>query len=197
MENQRIVGYVRDIGAILDELPIGDIERACEVILAAKSENRVIFLAGNGGSAATATHLACDMAKGPTGAGMLRLKAISLTDGIPALTAWSNDLSYSDALANQLSTLASPGDVLMAISTSGNSPNLVAAATAARRAGLAIIALTGASGGYLRDLVDVCVRVPSDRCEYVEDVHLLLGHLICDALRGALVSELTFGLSRR
>ena len=113
---------------------------------------------------------------------------VSLTDNVPLLTAWANDSGYEHVFSEQLTPLARPGDLLVAISASGNSPNVVAAIDAAQSCGMAVVGLTGRSGGRLAHLADVVVNVPSDRIEIVEDAHLVVVHSLCVAVRERLAS---------
>jgi D-sedoheptulose 7-phosphate isomerase len=110
---------------------------------------------------------------------------------VPLLTAWANDSGYERVFSEQLIALGRPGDLLVAISASGNSPNVVAAIEAARSCGMAIVGLTGRSGGHLAHKVDVVVNVPSDRIEVVEDAHLVVAHSLCVAVRERLASDET------
>ena len=148
-----------------------------------------VFVLGNGGSAATASHLACDLAKGTRDGGLPTFKVLSLTDNIPLLTAWSNDESYECALSEQLSAFIQPNDLVLAISTSGNSPNVVGAVDLAQRTGARTVALTGRTGGRLAAVADVLVRVPSDSIEQVEDAHSAIAHTVCVALRSRIQAD--------
>jgi D-sedoheptulose 7-phosphate isomerase len=145
-----------------------------------------LFVLGNGGSASTASHFACDLAKGTLTPGAAAYRVVALTDNNALLTAWANDTSYERVFAEQLAALARPGDLVMAISTSGNSPNVLAAVQTARALGLTTIALTGADGGRLRSLADVTVTTAAGTTEQVEDLHLMMTHSLCVALRAAL-----------
>jgi D-sedoheptulose 7-phosphate isomerase len=116
---------------------------------------------------------------------------VSLTDNVPLLTAWANDSGYERVFSEQLTALARPGDLLVAISASGNSPNVAAAIDAARSCGMAVVGLTGRSGGRLAQMADIVVNVPSDRIEVVEDAHLIVAHSLCVAVRERLASSET------
>mgnify|MGYP001193226237 CR=1 FL=1 len=150
----------------------------------------LIFTAGNGGSAATASHMALDFGKStfgrPPRVEALRVRALSLADPSPVLTAWANDEGYEGVFAEQVTALARRGDAIVLLSVSGNSPNVVAAARAARSAGAAVIALTGHPGGGVRGLADLAVVVPSDDYRVVEDVHLAISHMLTGYLAEAL-----------
>jgi len=159
------------------------LELAATMLLECQARGRVVFTAGNGGSAATASHFACDLAKGTRHNGPPTFRVVALTDSLPVLTAWANDNGYDRVFAEQLQSLARPGDLLVLISASGNSPNILAAAEAARALGVTSIGLTGRSGGSLAQMVDLAVRIPSDQIEVVEDAHLVVAHSLCVAAR--------------
>ena len=129
------------------------------MLLTCQARGRVVFVIG---SAATASHFACDLSKGTRRDGPPTFHVVSLTDNVPLLTAWANDSGYDRVFSEQLTALARPGDLLVAISASGNSPNVVAAVDAARSCGMSVVGLSGRSGGRLAHLVDVLVNVPSD-----------------------------------
>src|SRR5437667_2418165 len=123
-------------------------------------QGRRIFIMGNGGSAATASHFALDLAKNTIMPGAPRVKAISLTDHVPLITACSNDTAYEYVFAEQLANMIEPGDVVIGISTSGNSPNVVNALRLAKQVGATTIGLLGAKGGKMKDIVDAYVLAP-------------------------------------
>ena len=176
---------VADVAAAID---LTDLERAAVMLLTCQARGRVVFVIGNGGSAATASHFACDLSKGTRRDGPPTFHVVSLTDNVPLLTAWANDSGYDRVFSEQLTALARPGDLLVAISASGNSPNVVAAVDAARSCGMSVVSLSGRSGGRLAHLVDVLVNVPSDTIEVVEDAHLIVAHSLCVAVRERLAS---------
>src|SRR3954452_2337159 len=151
---------VANVAAMVD---LGCLERVAVMLLNCQARGRVVFVVGNGGSAATASHFACDLGKGTRRDGPPTFHVISLTDNVPLLTAWANDSGYEHVFSEQLTALAQPGDLLVAISASGNSPNVIAAVDAARASGMGVVGLSGRSGGRLGRLVDVVVNVPSDR----------------------------------
>lgn len=162
--------------------------RVEEVLLRAWREQRLVFIAGNGGSAATASHWANDLNKGTAVPGQPRFRAVALTDSVPLMTAWANDVAYDSIFVEQLANLCRPGDLLVVISGSGNSPNIVAAARWAREHGATVVGLTGGTGGQLRGLVDHCVLAPTHRMEQIEDVHLVVAHALCVALRARIAA---------
>lgn len=181
--SERIATYLSDMQGTLGRLPIEEIERVVNVMREARAQRKRIFLFGNGGSAATASHLACDLGKGTNKHGRPRLRVIALTDNVPLISAWANDSSYEDIFAQQLQEQVEPGDIAVAISGSGNSPNVLNGVKVARSAGAITIGLTGFDGGDLKGLVDLCIIVPDNSIDQVEDVHLMLGHVIASCLR--------------
>src|ERR687883_249011 len=148
MRNE-IERYWHDLGQVACTMPVDLLESAAEVLLACHRRGGTVFVLGNGGSAATASHFVCDLAKGTRTDGLPAFRVVSVTDNVPLITAWANDTSYDRVFAEQLSALVRPGDVLVALSASGNSPNVLAATRVARQLGAATIALTGQSGGRL------------------------------------------------
>jgi D-sedoheptulose 7-phosphate isomerase len=174
--------YISGLKQVLDHLPLQSIDGIVQVIEQARDEKRQVFVIGNGGSAATASHMMNDLCKGTLGhkgdAEWPRLRVIGLTDNVPLMTAWANDADFSHVFSEPLKNLAQPGDVLIAISASGNSPNIVAAVEAAKQMGVKVIGLAGFGGGKLAKMADVSCVVPSDGYGPVEDVHMILDHII-------------------
>lgn len=178
--------YLADFQILLDQVPLESISRFIDHIEEIYLQDRTIFVIGNGGSAATASHLSCDLGKTVLGRAPLvqsRLRVISLTDNMPLITAWANDEGYEHIFAEQIRASARPGDMIIAITGSGNSPNIVKAVQAARDLGLKTIALLGFDGGQIRQLVDDYVLVPSSNYGFIEDVHMIAGHLITAYLK--------------
>ncbi len=138
---------------------------------------------GNGGSAATASHFALDLAKNTIMPGAPRLKAISLTDHVPLITAWSNDTAYEHIFAEQLANMIEPGDLVIGISTSGNSPNVINAIQLAKACKASTVGLLGAKGGKIKEMVDAYVLAPGQNIEQEEDAHLILAHVITRHMR--------------
>lgn len=176
--------YLHDLQAILDRLEPGPIAAAIATLHRARLDGRQVFVMGNGGSASTASHMVCDLGKNTRGNGWPLFKVFCLADNMALLSALSNDYGYENAFVRQLEPVVGGGDVVVAISTSGNSPNVLRAAELAHERGAQVIALTGFDSGRLAALADVLLHVPSDSIEHVEDVHLMLQHLIVNALRG-------------
>jgi mannose-1-phosphate guanylyltransferase len=184
----RIACYMQRVADLARSMDPEEIRQVSEILLAAMQEGRQVFLFGNGGSAATASHFAVDLGKGLQGPGGLRLKAHSLVDAIPTMTAWANDSDYSRIFAEQLINFVQPGDVAIAISGSGNSPNVLQGVEAAAARGALTIGLTGFQGGKLKGLVDVCIIVPSDNMQQIEDLHMVLAHVIYTEMRECLAA---------
>jgi D-sedoheptulose 7-phosphate isomerase len=163
------------------------LQTAAEALVKAYLAGHKAIFFGNGGSAADAQHLAAEFVgrylcqRGP-------LPALALNANSSSLTAIGNDFGYDQVFARQLEALALPGDVAVAISTSGNSPSIIEAAQCAHRLGLYTIGFTGASGGLLREVVDTLVAVPSDETPRVQECHILVGHALCDVVEQAILN---------
>jgi D-sedoheptulose 7-phosphate isomerase len=181
--HSRLSGYWFEVANVASAIDLDNLEAAARMLLDCQARGGIVFVVGNGGSAATASHFACDLAKGTRGGGVPTFRVVALTDNVPQLTAWANDVGYESVFAEQLVSLASPGDLLVAISVSGNSPNVIAAVEAARSLDVASIGLTGQSGGLLAPSVDRAITVPSGCIEVVEDAHSIVAHSLCVATR--------------
>lgn len=181
--------YWHELVCVMQEMPFDILVSAAELLLDCYRRGSTVFILGNGGSAATASHFACDLAKGTRTCGLPAFRVMPLSDNVPLLTAWANDTSYDRVFAEQLTTLVLPADVVITISASGNSPNVLAAARAAQQLGAVVIALTGQSGGQLYQLADLTIRIPAQLIEQVEDVHLIIAHSLCVVLRRQLYVE--------
>lgn len=158
------------------------IRRACEFIIESLRLGGGVFLIGNGGSAADAQHLAADLVGRFRIDKKIGLKALALTTDTSVLTAIANDFGFDQIFSKQVEALASPGDILIALSTSGNSENVITAARNARSRNMVVISLTGRSGGELRELSDVNIAVPSEVVSYIQQAHIAIGHTICCVL---------------
>jgi D-sedoheptulose 7-phosphate isomerase len=171
----------------LDDLSLDAVQAITNEILATYNRGGQIFVFGNGGSSATASHMACDLGKNTAVDGLPRLRIQSLTDNTALITALANDLGYDAIFAEQLHQApVRPGDLAIAISGSGNSPNVLAGIETAAAAGARTVGITGFGGGQLAPAVDVALVVASDCMEIVEDVHLMVNHAITTTVRTAL-----------
>ena len=143
-----------------------------------RDAGRHIFVCGNGGSASTASHFACDMVKGASFQREQRFRIMALTDSLPTMTAYSNDVSYECVFVEQLKNFAQPGDIVMAISGSGNSPNVLRAVEYGNSIGCKTLALTGRDGGKLGPLAQLNIQVPVPHMGRIEDAHMIVCHMI-------------------
>lgn len=174
--------YLTDLKHCLDALPLKAVEEiACRISQTLRTDHTVMVI-GNGGSAATASHMVCDFTKTvlghDTAGSRRRFRVMALADNLPTFSAWANDVGYQCVFSEQIKTWAEPGDLVIAISASGNSTNIVDAVRVARDMGAHTIGILGFEGGQVRDLVDECVVVPSDSYGQIEDVHMIVTHLI-------------------
>ena len=189
LSNSRILeiigNYITEVAATLEMLPTDNLIQIVNLIEEARLNGRRIYISGNGGSAATASHFTCDLSKGAICDGKPRMKVFSLTDSVPLLTAWANDNMYRNTFAEQIENLVERGDIVIAISGSGDSWNVLKGLEIARSKGAKTVGFTGFDGGKVKELVDVPIIVPSDNIEQVEDIHLLLTHVITACLREA------------
>jgi len=179
----RIRSYIVQLQSTLDLLPLQKISDAVSILYEARLAHRQVFIMGNGGSASTATHFVCDLAKNTRKPGWPDFRVLGLADNMALVSAYANDEGYENVFARQLESFVRSEDVVVAISTSGNSPNVLEAVKVANERGATTIAFTGFDGGELASLANINIHVPSDCIEQVEDVHLMLEHLICTVLR--------------
>ena len=163
----------------LETVDLDAVGRAIELLKEARDNNRHIFVCGNGGSASTASHFVTDMVKGASFGRGARFRILALTDSMPTITAYSNDVGYDCIFAEQLKNFATKGDVVIAISGSGNSPNVVCAVEYANSVGCKTIALTGRDGGKLGPIAYHQIRVAEPHMGRIEDGHLIALHMIC------------------
>ncbi len=177
--------YIEHLRQILARLDFSAVEKFIEILDSARRTGQTVFFVGNGGSAATASHWANDLSIGTQVKGVPCFRALSLTDNVPILTCRGNDRSYQDLFVGQLEVLFREGDVLVAISASGNSPNVLRAIEYANSHGGTTIGLSGFDGGRMGSLCQLCINVDTARGEYgpVEDVHLVLDHLVTSYLK--------------
>lgn len=184
-----IQSYLDGLCDLLRQLSVGHIEQAVDCLLEACRNGRTVYIMGNGGSAATASHMANDLSKGTMVPGAPRFRAIALTDNIPLLTAWANDTEYANIFIEQLRPLVEVDDVVIGISGSGNSENVLRAIDLARERGAKTVGWTGSDGGKLGDRVDIHVHAPNASMEMAEDVHMVLDHLMCTTIRETLRAQ--------
>ena len=182
--------YLTLLAGTLGRISRQQVWSAIEVLFEAWHSKKHVYIIGNGGSAATASHMANDLNKFTIVEGMPRFKAVSLSDNIPLMTAWANDSSYESIFSEQLLNLVESGDVVVAISTSGNSPNIIQALKVARQMKATTIGFTGDDGGMLKDLVDHCVFIPDAYIGRQEDGHMILDHMIASLLRKLITGEI-------
>lgn len=182
--------YLAQLAEVVRRVPAAALADAVELLLEAQSSGRRVYVMGNGGSAATASHFVCDLVKTAHVAGQRPLRVFGLVDNTPLLTAWANDAAYERSFAEQIAAMVEPGDVVIAISASGNSPNILAGLEAAASIGARTIGLLGFDGGLAHDLVDVAIHVGCHDYGLVEDTHAAIGHAITIAVRTALARGL-------
>jgi D-sedoheptulose 7-phosphate isomerase len=175
--------YIKGLQNTLDQLPEDQINQVIDLLHAARLERRQVFIMGNGGSASTASHFVCDLGKNTRQSELPNFKAIGLTDNMAIFSALANDEGYDSVFAQQLTSFVQPGDIVIGISASGKSPNVLRAIEVANRAGALTVGFTGFDGGLLGEMVQIHIHVPSDSIEHVEDIHLALEHMISQALR--------------
>lgn len=175
--------YFADFKRVIDRFPMDALATFLHVLRSAQQQSATVFVCGNGGSWATAAHMVCDFGKNTRQAGRNRMIVLGLGDNIPSLTAYANDEGYDRVFAEPALSLIKAGDVLIAISGSGNSPNVLRAVEVANAAGATTLGLTGFDGGQLVALVQHALVVPSDSMEMVEDFHLVVDHLLTLCLR--------------
>jgi D-sedoheptulose 7-phosphate isomerase len=175
--------YFDQLSRTLRALPFETVDKVAELLFHIYERQGTLFVFGNGGSAALASHFACDLGKGTVNGTIKRFRVMALTDNVPLMTAWANDSDYENIFAEQLANFAKAGDVAFAISASGNSPNVLKALKFARQAGLTTAGLTGFSGGRMLPLCDAAIVVPSDNMQIIEDLHLCIAHALFTCVR--------------
>ena len=173
------VEYRSRLSSALDRVDTEKVAQAIDWLRQARDDGRSIFVCGNGGSASTASHFACDIVKGASYRQQQRFRIMALNDSLPTLTAYSNDVGYDCVFAEQLRNFAAPGDVVMALSGSGNSVNVVNAIEYANSIGCRTIALSGRDGGRLAPMAQLNIHVPEPHMGRIEDAHMMVCHMIC------------------
>jgi D-sedoheptulose 7-phosphate isomerase len=185
-------GYIDDLEQTLERLPEDLIHNVIRLLHQARLDRRQIFVMGNGGSASTSTHFVCDLAKNTRKEGWPNFRVIGLADNMAIFSALANDEGYANVFVQQLENLVQSGDIVIAISASGNSANVLRAVEFANQAGAVTLGFTGFNGGKLGEMVVHHVHVASNCIEVVEDIHLVLEHMICKTLRSLTQEESGF-----
>jgi D-sedoheptulose 7-phosphate isomerase len=184
--------YKADVLKAIETIELEKVGQAIDILKRARDEDRRIFVCGNGGSASTASHFVCDMVKGASFHRDKRFRIMALTDSLPTITAYANDVCYDCVFLEQLKNFAEPGDVVIAISGSGNSPNVLQAMEYANSIGCRTIALSGRNGGKLGPMAELNLQASHPHMGRIEDVHMIVMHMICyyfmDAEKPALAS---------
>ena len=175
--------YANKIGELCQSLDVGGVDRAVALLKKAYDENRRIFVAGNGGSAGTANHFSCDFSKNAVKHSNRRPKVYTLSSNTEYITAIGNDITFEGIFSEQLKNLFEEGDVLIAVSASGNSPDIVSAVEYVKEHNGSVIGLSGFQGGKLGKMSDVSINVPSDSYELSEDIHSVILHSIVCAFK--------------
>ncbi len=175
--------YLDRLRSALEALPREHVIRLAETLLRAYHNDKQVFTIGNGGSSSTASHMAADLAKNTIGPNMRRFRITSLNDNASIVTALANDLGYENVFAEQLVNLIRAGDVLIAVSASGNSPNVINAIRYAQRQSAHVVGLLGFDGGVAAKLADNAIVVPSYHYGIVEDAHLIINHILVEYFR--------------
>ncbi len=171
--------YLSELKAAVDTVDLSQVVEAIEWFKEARDSGRHIFVCGNGGSAMTASHFVTDLLKGASYNRERRFRILALTESLATITAYANDVSYECVFSEQLKNFAQPGDLVMGISGSGDSPNVVRAIEYANSIGCRTLALTGRSGGKLGPLAQLNIQVSEPHMGRIEDAHMMICHMIC------------------
>jgi D-sedoheptulose 7-phosphate isomerase len=186
--------YVAEVARVLQLFDCDTAEKIAAMLFKAYETGAGIFIFGNGGSAALASHFACDLAKTATLNSTGRLRVLALTDNVPLLSAWSNDSGYEHVFAEQLRNFISHGDVAIAISCSGTSPNVIRGLELARSSGARTVGITGKDGGRMKSLCDLCMVIRSANVQIVEDLHVVTMHSVVTVLRNRIANAQRLGI---
>lgn len=186
---KEIGDYLDQVSSLVLKIPSRNIEALARVILEAYGKGNRVFIFGNGGGSATSSHFVCDLAKGTAMEGRPRLKAISLAENVPMITAWANDTDYTNTFGEQLRNLVEKDDVVIGLSGSGMSPNVINAFKVASEAGATSVLLSGFSGGRAAEVADRSIIVPCEDMQQIEDVHLILCHIVFRIVRSRIWGE--------
>ena len=188
LDSRQIISTSADVKRAMLDACAKDIDIAANIMTDAVKNGRKILWCGNGGSAADAQHMATELMGGLRDHDRPAIASIALTTDSSFVTAWSNDTDFNTIFSRQLDGLGKAGDVLVAISTSGNSENIVQAVERAKAMDMAVIILTGQSSGKLRDKGDVVIRIPSDDTQRIQEGHLLAEHIMCEMVENAILN---------
>lgn len=174
--------YLQELDRTIEKMPVDKIDQLVHILHNARLNGRQVFIMGNGGSASTASHFVCDLAKNTAYPDLPGFKVIGLTDNMAIFSALGNDHGYENVFVDQLRNFVQPNDVVIAISTSGNSDNVIHAVELGNKVGAITVGLTGQNGGKLGKIVNLEIRIPSHNVQQIEDLHLSLEHMVCFAL---------------
>jgi D-sedoheptulose 7-phosphate isomerase len=188
----QVEDYLGKLQHALNELPRDEIVKLADMLMRAYGTGKQVFTVGNGGSASTASHMAADLAKNTIGRNMRRFRIMSLNENASIVTALANDLGYENIFSEQLTNLIKAGDVLIVVSASGNSPNVIKAIHYARERSAQVVGLLGFGGGEAARLADVAIVVDSYEYGVVEDVHLVINHILVEHFKTALAEAHPF-----
>lgn len=186
---EQIKDYITGLQQTMDQLPHQLIVDVIGVLHEARLNGNKVFIMGNGGSASTASHFVCDLAKNTRQTGLPHFRVIGLTDNMAIFSAYANDEGYESVFSQQVANLVEPDDIIIGISASGNSRNVLNAIVEAKKHNVKTIGFTGFDGGFLGQMVDINIHVKSNIIEYVEDIHLMLEHMIVKAIKDQTQSE--------
>jgi D-sedoheptulose 7-phosphate isomerase len=201
MKPDAVECYLKTVRAAFDTIDVDSVGSVVEIMERAFQEDATVFTFGNGASAALASHVACDLSKGsaadlgrgPTETAGRRLRVLALNDGVPVLTAYANDIAYEDTFLEPLKTFLRPGDVVVGISGSGGSPNVLRALEYAHGQKATTIGLTGLQpkAALMKEVCDVCLQAPSAVMEQIEDLHVVFFHAVATALRARIAQTVS------
>ena len=183
MGREFIERYFLELNDAIGQVPLHRVERVVQHIYRAYQNGKQVFILGNGGSASTASHFCCDLGKGAVVDGKPRLRVMSLNDNMALLSAYANDFGYESIFVEQMKNLVQEGDVVICITASGNSPNVIQAIEFANEAGTTTIGLLGFGGGKAREMVAEHVTIDNSNYGQVEDVHMFLAHCVSQCFR--------------
>lgn len=178
MDTENISGYMAELNRAVSALPVKELENIAKLLESARDEGRNVYIFGNGDSATNALHIAMDLNKGTILPGKKRFRVMTLNENVPLMTAWTNDESYEAVFKQQLENFLKPGEVVIGISGSGNSPNVLRAIEYANSAGAITIGLSALGGGKLKSIAKYPIVVDTKSMEIAEDVHFIIGHMV-------------------